>query len=94
MRPDLRMIALGAGVFCPFHDDATWAWMQREAPEEFARAARFDRELRRGRLRGVRHAAYVHRSLRPLDEVEFRPVGAADELERTFGEECEGRCGV
>lgn len=84
-----------ACVFCPFHDDATWAWMKRAAPAEFARACAFDAAVREGRLRGVRGPAYVHRSLRPLAEVEFRPVaGGADELERTFGEECEGRCGV
>lgn len=84
-----------ACVFCPFHDDATWAWMKREAPAEFARACAFDAQLRAGGLRGVRGPVYVHRSLRPLAEVEFRPVaGGADELERSFGEECEGRCGV
>lgn len=79
-----------ACVFCPFHDDATWAWMKREAPAEFARACAFDAQMREGRLRGVRGPAYVHRSLRPLAEVEFRPARGP----QPFGEECEGHCGV
>ena len=89
-----------ACYFCPYHDDAFWATLKTEAPDEFARAVAFDEALRRGRLRGVHGTPYLHRSLQPLATVPFatmalqRAAGAVDQLEMDFGNECEGMCGV
>lgn len=82
-----------ACYFCPFHDDRTWADFKRNHPAEFARAVQFDREIRKGKLRGVTEDAYLHRSLKPLDEVDFGD-DTSNQLEIDFGNECEGMCGV
>jgi hypothetical protein len=81
-----------ACVFCPYTDNARWRDMKEHRPEEFAAAVDFDRVVRTG-LRGVTQEAYVHRSLVPLDEVDFR---SAEDLGQTnlFENECEGLCGV
>lgn len=82
-----------ACYFCPFHDDRTWADFKLNHPEEFARAVQFDREIRKGKLRGVTEDAYLHRSLAPLDEVDFGN-DTSNQLELDFGNECEGMCGI
>ena len=82
-----------ACVFCPFHDDRTWQDLKQNHPEEFARAVEFDRELRKGTLIGVRQTPYLHRELRPLDEIDFG-TDTSNQLEIDFGNECEGMCGV
>ena len=53
----------------------------------------FDHAIRRGKLRGVDADAYLHRSLKPLDEIDFG-TDTTDQLEIDFGNECEGMCGV
>lgn len=78
-------------IFCPYHSDAVWLWLKREHPEEWQRAVEFDRAIRNyPRARGE---VYLHRSLRPLDEVEFRE-DTDEQLSFDFGNECEGMCGV
>lgn len=81
-----------ACYFCPYHDDSTWQWYRDEQPKQWARAVTFDREIRRGKLRGVNKEAYLHRSLKPLDEVDFS--SRDDGQMQLFHEECEGMCGV
>ena len=86
-----------ACVFCPFHDNATWARMRRDDPESFARAVEIDQAIRKGakdrktgRLSPARW--YVHRSERPLSELDFQ---AKEKFSfNLFENECEGMCGV
>ena len=82
-----------ACVFCPFHDDRTWAEMRLNAPDVFAEAVEFDTDIRQGKLGGVRADAYLHSSLTPLAEVDFGN-DTTDQLNLQFGNECEGMCGV
>lgn len=58
-------------IGCPLRSDRHWREMKVDHPEEFAEAVAWDHAIRRG-LPGLRGEAYVHRSLRPLDEVDFR----------------------
>lgn len=84
-----------ACVYCPYHSDAEWRRLRDEEPEEFAAAVKFDadyREVKRvtGNTRGL---PYLHDSLIPLVEVDFR----TDEdhgQQVMFGNECEGMCGT
>lgn len=84
-----------ACVYCPYHSDAEWRRLRDEEPEEFAMAVQFDKDYRRvkeitGNTRGL---PYLHSSLVPLDQVDFR----TDEdhgQQVMFGNECEGMCGV
>ena len=81
-----------ACVFCPYTDNSRWRDMKLNRPDEFQRAVAFDRRVRTG-LKGVTQTAYVHRSLQPLDEVDF---SSAEDLGQVnmFENECEGLCGV
>lgn len=51
---------------CPQMGDREWGEMQREAPEDFARAIEFEREMRQ-----ADPYAYLHASCRPLDSIDF-----------------------
>jgi hypothetical protein len=82
-----------ACVYCPYHNDAEWQRLKTQHPADFARAVRFDRDIRDMSMRGVTQEVFVHRSCKPLDEVEFDPHGAAGQGD-LFGNECEGMCGV
>ena len=60
-------------IGCPFHSDRHWAEMKRDSPKEFADAVVIDKMLRAdGPLRGMKKLQYMHRSCRPLNEVDFR----------------------
>lgn len=84
-----------ACVYCPYHSDQEWRRLRDEEPEAFADAVRFDKDYRRVKeITGNMHGLpYLHSSLVPLGEVDFR----TDEdhgQQVMFGNECEGMCGV
>lgn len=91
------MPSKSACTFCPYHDNATWAALKRGQPEAFAEAVAVDRAIREGVSDGANgkrlspNRWYVHRSLQPLEKVEF--TGNPDQL-NMFENECEGMCGV
>lgn len=74
-----------ACYYCPFHDDAGWARI-KAMPKEWSATVKLDRFLNT-------HGEYLHRSLKPIDQVDF-----STEEERgqgsLFGSECSGLCGV
>ena len=82
-----------ACVGCPYHDDMEWKWLKENEPDSFREAVLVDRAVRtipeaRGSLNGE---AYLHRSRKPLDEVDFDGTRDYDEY---MASECEGLCGV
>lgn len=81
-----------ACTFCPYHDDALWRDMKMNDPESWADAVDIDKRIRGG-VRGTTQKLYLHRSMTPLDEVDFRSAEDAGQLP-LFNEECEGMCGV
>jgi hypothetical protein len=81
-----------ACIVCPYHNDAYWHFMKTERQEEFADAVEFDKNIRTG-SRNVRDKLYLHRSCKPLDEVEFNKKENDKQLDM-FNNECEGMCGV
>jgi hypothetical protein len=81
-----------ACVFCPFHNDTEWRRLRDEEPEEFVAAVNFERELQESKQGGTfRTVPYLHRSLLPLDQVQF---STEDKQPNLFNNECEGMCGV
>lgn len=76
--------------FCPYHSDAEWIRLKLEEPEEFAEAVQYERALQEANSRDevATGIPYLHDSLIPLDQVQFKD--APDK----FGEECGGVCGV
>jgi len=77
---------------CPFHSNAEWRRMQVEHPEEFEDAVDFDRKIRK--MKGMRGDVYLHRSCKPLDEIDFRSEEERGQLTFGFEEECLGMCGM
>jgi len=82
-----------ACVFCPFKSNAEWKRLKTHDPEGWDRAVFIDRQLRiPGNVlnRKLNQQLFLHRSARPLDEVEF------DQRQEIFGfiRECEAACGT
>lgn len=76
-------------VFCPYQSDRQWLAMKANgSDDDWARAVQFDAAIRPFHS-GATGAAFVHRSCRPLPEVDLaQPAGDLFRLE------CEGMCGV
>jgi len=81
-----------ACVYCPYRSDAEWRALRDRDARGWNEAIRIDRLIRTG-VRGVRHPLYVHRSLRPLSEVDLRSAAEYGQAS-LFANECEGMCGV
>ena len=89
-----RILPRSACAACPYRSNVEWRALQREDPAGFADAVAYDAELRRDPSREPR---YVHRSLLPLAEIDFRnleDLGQNRLFEDGFASECEGMCGV
>lgn len=75
--------------YCPFQRDDQWIDMKLNHPADFAEAVAFDEAIRPG-FHGMTGEAFVHRSRRPLSEIQFDP--SPDQGTADFG--CgDGVCG-
>lgn len=93
-----REPAKSACYFCPYHDDEAWQRLKVDEPAAFAQAVEFDHAIRSGVIRGADSEVFLHRTLQPLELVDFtatreEQLGQSSLLDG-FGEECEGMCGV
>lgn len=80
-------------VGCPFHDDAGWRDIQKNEPDSWKEALEVDKAIRHG-LRGVRGEAFLHRSAKPLETVDFKNAEDKGQLNWFDVYECEGVCGT
>ena len=77
-----------ACIGCPFRSNAEW---RNLTPAEFADAVEIDAAIRnQPKFRGQQ---FAHRSLKPLDQVDFSTAEERGQL-NMFNNECEGMCGV
>lgn len=80
-----------ACIGCPFHSDAEWRAMKNDRPKEFADACEVDEAMRdQG---GTQGKMYLHRTLMPLRDVDFRNDVDKGQLLLFDGEQsigCEG----
>lgn len=81
-----------ACTFCPYHSDAMWREMKNNDQESFADAVDIDNRIRGG-VRGTKQKLYLHRSMKPLSEIDFRNASDVGQTDM-FGDECEGMCGL
>ncbi len=79
-------------IGCPYHDDVAWREMKINRPEEFADAVLVDNLIRNG-VKGTTEKIYTHKSLTPLEDVDFRNLEDLGQG-NMFNNECEGMCGV
>jgi|TARA_R110002012_G_scaffold274488_2_gene460810 hypothetical protein len=84
-----------ACTFCPYHDDILWRDMKMNDPKSFSEAVEIDHLVRDG-IKGTKgNKLYLHRSMKPLIEVDFRNAEDAGQTRLDgFDEECEGMCGL
>lgn len=78
-----------ACIGCPFRMNTEWRKLKENSPEEWMNAVSFDHALRNGRAPRLGGEAYLHQSLRPLDEVNL-----GEDQTDLWGNECEGVCGL
>ena len=86
-----------ACYFCPFHSDSEWRRMRDEDPENFQKAIDYDRKLRRSFVQHddfMKMKVYLHRSCKPLGEVDFDNDEDKGQMTWDFQAECDGMCGV
>lgn len=88
--PD-RTVPRSACLGCPFRSDAEWQVL-RETPAEWADVVDFDRGIRR--CGGLRGDAFLHRSCRPIDQVDLRDRDERAGQSLLWDQECLGMCGV
>jgi hypothetical protein len=82
-----------ACTFCPYHDNAMWRDMKENDPQSFADAVLIDETVRPGIGQRNKEPWFLHRSRKPLSEVDFRTAKDAGQ-QSMFDDECEGMCGV
>lgn len=87
-----RMPGKSSCTFCPYHDDSSWRAMKLYDPAAWHQAVEVDLIIRAG-VRGTRQKLYLHRSLKPLAEVDFRNAADFGQVD-AFNNECEGLCNV
>jgi hypothetical protein len=85
-------------IGCPYHHNDQWKNMQKNYPEDFADAVEVDNLIRNG-LKNSEAKLYLHKSAKPLGDINFlEPKKQASLFGETFDEEfadeCEGLCGV
>jgi hypothetical protein len=79
-------------TFCPYHSDEMWRDMKLNDQKSWDQAVYVDKLIRNG-VRGTTQDLYLHRSLKPLEEVDLRNASDFGQVD-AFGNECEGMCGV
>lgn len=77
-------------IFCPFHSDEQWMELKNNK-EEWERIIVFEKQLQNSFKDTAKIVPYLHDSLMPIDEVNFK-IGHDSSEE--FSAECQGMCGV
>ena len=75
---------------CPFHSDKQWIEIKQNDEEEWQDTIEIDKAIRNigyGKIASL----FMHKSLKPLAEVDFSLTENQVDM---FGNECEGMCGV
>jgi hypothetical protein len=81
-----------ACTFCPYHDNKLWREMKDNDPASWDQAVSVDELIRSNFRKNEGPQLFLHRSLKPLTEVDLSTEKERGQL--TFDDECEGMCGV
>lgn len=92
------VVPRSACVFCPYKTDAEWIRLRDGDPEGWRRAIEIDEAVRNPAAACNAHCRatqYLHRSRRPLAEIELVPETPDRQGRLGFSSmDCEGMCGV
>ncbi len=75
-------------TFCPYQSNKSWLDLKLNDPEEWNAVVNLDESIRHSSKKGVREPIYLHRSGKPLKEVNL------NEDQQSIDYECEGYCDV
>lgn len=92
-------VSRSACTFCPYRSNEEWSSLKESDPKSFAQAVATDRAIRDANSKcnqGMREKMWLHRSCRPLDQIDFTKSSKDAPGQSLFGfsSECEGMCGV
>ena len=77
-------------MFCPYHSNRFWRDIKRENSDAWKIAVEVDQTIRDSSKRGLNDKIFLHRSCKPIDEIDFED----NQLEMFEGFDCEGHCGL
>jgi hypothetical protein len=84
-----------ACIYCPYKRDSEWRELKINSPSEFESACEIDERYRQNKkIAGRGKDVFIHRSLKPLREVDFSSDEDNGQQVWDFQAECEGMCGV
>ena len=84
-----------ACTFCPYHSDDEWRNLKINDPKGFEEAVEIDEIIRNGfGTTKKENQLYLHRSLKPIKEVDFRNAEDMGQEDMFKDLECEGMCGL
>ena len=75
---------------CPFHSEEEWQRIKDGPQDEWVSVVEFDKAIRKAG--GMQGDTFIHRSCKPIGEVQFATVAASGQY--SMLDECEGMCGV
>ena len=90
-----------ACTFCPYHSNKEWLNIKNGDPEEWKEVVEMDKAIRsqerfKEKNKGsgtLKDEIFLHRSCKPIDEVDFEETSPQLDLFYGFSNECEGMCG-
>lgn len=89
-----------ACTFCPYHTNKEWLAIKNGDPKEWEEVVKMDKAIRnqerfkeKNKDIEVIDQIFLHRSCKPLDEVEFEKQDLQGDLFFGMSNECEGMCG-
>jgi len=82
-----------ACIGCPYHSDAMWRDLRNNDPVSWEDAVEVDAVIRNSNTT-VKYPQYMHRSLKPLSEVDLSTPVERGQIEFGFLQECDGVCGL
>ena len=85
-----------ACTFCPFHNNHEWRRLRNEQPEDFQKAVLFEKRMQEVAKQDMilKSKPFLHRSCKPLGEIDFDNDEDKGQQVWDFQAECEGMCGV
>lgn len=89
-----------ACTFCPYHSNKEWLDIKNGDPEEWKEVVEMDKAIRnqeqykdKNKDKNITDEIFLHRSCKPIDEVDFEEKSPQLDLFYGFSNECEGYCG-
>lgn len=77
-------------IFCPYGQNSEWRELKKD-PKIWRNVVRIDENIRDGTKKGINSPCYLHRSLKPIDEVD---LDESNDTQLDLFENCNGVCHI